>query len=171
MLDIILTMQTNSIATGGTHEAPADHMHIGDVAHATGLTQRTIRYYEELGLLPPPERTQGDFRLYTAQDVRRLAEIARLKELLGLSLAEIKVIVEADEARAQLNSEYRAAEDAPTRREKLRQFESLTTSQVAILDRKMAQMAEMKAELEARLARYRLLIAEIVQSCTEGREE
>jgi DNA-binding transcriptional MerR regulator len=154
----------------GPHGTPEQHLRIGDVADVTGLTQRTIRYYEELGLLPPPERTQGDFRLYTAQDVRRLAEIARLKELLGFSLAEIKQIVEADEVREQLKSQFRAAEDSATRLAKLRQFEELTTAQLAILDRKMAQMAEMKAELEARLARYRERILEMEPAELFGRE-
>jgi MerR family transcriptional regulator, repressor of the yfmOP operon len=136
-------------------------MHIGEVAEATGLTQRTIRYYEERGLLPTPERTLGDFRLYTGQDVRRLTEIARYKELLGFSLAEIKVIIEADEARLQLKSEFSAAGDATTRLQKLRQFEGLAAGQLAIVARKLGQMADMKSELEARLARYQERIIEI----------
>ena len=137
-----------------------DQLRIGDVAHLTGLTQRTIRYYEELGLLPPPGRTQGDFRLYTALDVRRLSEISRLKDLLGFSLAEIKQIVEADEALEHLKGEIRVAGDARTRLEKLSQFEQLTLAQLAILDRRMAQMADMKAELENRLSRCRERIRE-----------
>jgi DNA-binding transcriptional MerR regulator len=146
-------------------------MHIGEVAAATGLTQRTIRYYEELGLLPAPERTEGDFRLYTAQDVRRLSEIARLKELLGMSLAEIKQIVEADEAREQLKSEYRAAGDSKTRLEVLRQTEQLTASQIDILDRKMSQMSEMKAELRERLVRCRSQIAELSEPERAGLQQ
>ena len=105
-------MPLDTSTTGvGQLAARDQHMHIGEAAAATGLTPRTIRYYEELGLLPAPERTEGDFRLYTARDVRRLSDVARLKELLGLSLAEIKQIVEADEEREQLKSEYRAAGD------------------------------------------------------------
>jgi DNA-binding transcriptional MerR regulator len=154
-------MQEDTIKTGVVRAEEPDHMHIGQVAQATGLTQRTIRYYEELGLLPAPERTQGDFRLYTLHDVRRLTEIARLKELLGISLAEVKVIVEADEAREQLRSEYHAVEETQARLDKLHQLERLTAGQLAILDRKMAQMADMRSELEARVARYRLGIAEL----------
>jgi len=151
-----------------TAPLPSHPLRIGELSEATGLTQRTIRYYEELGLLPPPERTQGDFRVYTEQDVRRLREIARLKELLGFSLAEIKQIVDADEARQQLRSEFDAAEDVSTRVEKLRELERLTAAQLAVLDRKMAQMAEMKAELEGRLGRYGERIHEYIGGDSKG---
>jgi DNA-binding transcriptional MerR regulator len=145
-------------APGG---ATDDYMHIGQVSDVTGLTRRTIRYYEELGLLPAPERTHGDFRVYTPQDVSRLSEIARLKELLGISLSEVKEIVVANEAREQLTAHAKEASDAGARIGLLRELEGLVTSQLAILDRKMAQMAEMKSELEARAASYRDRIGEI----------
>ena len=68
--------------------APGEQLlRIGDVALRTGLTQRTIRYYEELGLLPPATRTQGDFRLFGERDILRLEKIVRLRDLFGLSLA------------------------------------------------------------------------------------
>jgi DNA-binding transcriptional MerR regulator len=140
---------------------PEDHLHIGDVAEATGLTPRTIRYYEELGLLPAPERTQGDFRVYTLRDVRRIAEIARLKGLLGFTLAEIKEIVVAEEAREQLKSELSLAGDTALRLEKLREFERIDAAQLAALDGKIALMTEMRLELEARLATYRERISEL----------
>ena len=141
-----------------TNVLPAVQMHIGDVACVTGLTQRTIRYYEELGLLPAPERTQGDFRLFTVRDVRRLSEITRLKELLGLTLAEIKEIVSAEDAREQLKCDLVLAEDMATQLEALRRLEWLTSGQLAVLDRKLAQMTELRSELVARLSEYRACI-------------
>ena len=139
-------------------------MHIGEVAEVTGLTPRTIRYYEELGLLPAPERTQGDFRLYTTRDVRRLSEISRLKQLLGFSLAEIKEIVVADEAREQIESDLHAAGVPQMRLEKLLEFDRLATAQLAVIDRKMAQLADLKADLESRLAHYREGILELTRA-------
>jgi DNA-binding transcriptional MerR regulator len=139
-------------------------MHIGEVAEVTGLTQRTIRYYEELGLLPAPERTQGDFRLYTTRDVRRLSEISRLKHLLGFSLAEIKEIVVAEDAREQLTSDLHAAADPQMRLDTLREFERLATAQLAAIDRKMAQLADLKTDLDSRLARYRENILEVTRA-------
>jgi MerR family transcriptional regulator, copper efflux regulator len=65
--------------------------HVGDVASATGLSTRAIRYYEELGLVQP-QRTDGGFRLYAPQDVEILKTVIRFKEL-GMSLEEICSLV------------------------------------------------------------------------------
>src|SRR5690348_12532193 len=66
-------------------------LRIGDVARLVGTTPRTIRYYEELGLLPEAQgRPSGGHRLYTDEEVARLQEVMRLKELLGLTLEELK---------------------------------------------------------------------------------
>src|SRR4051794_3783068 len=62
-----------------------DYLQIGEVAELTGLTQRTLRYYEELQLLDPPTRLAGGFRLYSPRDVARVRQIMRLKQLLGFS--------------------------------------------------------------------------------------
>ncbi len=61
---------------------------VGEVAEALGLTPRTIKYYEELGLLRP-ERTSGNYRSYTERDVERLSRIKRMRAI-GLSLATIR---------------------------------------------------------------------------------
>jgi DNA-binding transcriptional MerR regulator len=82
-------------------------MRIGEVAERTGTTARTIRYYEELGLLDEPgDREKGKHRSYTDADVERLTDLIRLRELLGVSLDELKTIVEAEEARAALRREW-----------------------------------------------------------------
>lgn len=65
---------------------------IGEMAVMVGLTAKTIRYYEEVGLLPNPRRSESGYRLYSTQDVGRLRLIRRAR-LLGLSLAETKDIV------------------------------------------------------------------------------
>jgi DNA-binding transcriptional MerR regulator len=65
------------------------HMQIGEVAHQTGLSLRTIRYYEEMGLVLPSARSAGGFRLYTDADIARLQLIKRMKPL-DFSLEETK---------------------------------------------------------------------------------
>ena len=68
-------------------------MRIGEVAEAVGTTSRTIRYYEEIGLLgSAADRASGQHRTYTEQDVERLRDALRLKDLLGLSLEELREI-------------------------------------------------------------------------------
>lgn len=63
-------------------------LRIGEVARRTGLTVRTLRHYDDLGLLVPSERSAGDYRLYAEADLRRLLAIQHLKSL-GLGLEEI----------------------------------------------------------------------------------
>ena len=69
-------------------DAPAVTMHIGELAEKTGLSLRTIRHYDEVGLLKPTGRTDGGFRLYTHQDFSRLMLIRRMKPL-GFPLEEM----------------------------------------------------------------------------------
>lgn len=79
---------------------------IGEVAERVGVTIRTIRYYEERGLLGACARTQGSHRLYTDADVAHLIELVRLRDLLGLSLEELEALAEAEEARAALRDQW-----------------------------------------------------------------
>jgi MerR family copper efflux transcriptional regulator len=74
-----------------TDDAPAT-MHIGELADRTGLSLRTIRHYDEVGLLKPSGRTEGGFRLYTAVDLERLILIRRMKPL-GFSLEEMMTLL------------------------------------------------------------------------------
>jgi len=142
-------------------DPPGIYLRIGEVALSTGLTQRTIRYYEEIGLLPPPTRTQGDYRLYSEPDLARLAEIVRLKSLLGFSLSDIKQIIEGEETRSQLRTEYHAADDAATRLAKLEGAITIAEAQLALVERKQAQMADLQNDLKARLVRYAQKKAEL----------
>nr|WP_255257744.1 MerR family transcriptional regulator [Arthrobacter sp.] len=63
-------------------------MHIGDLAEATGLSQRTIRHYDEVGLLPATTRSEGGFRIYTDSDLQRMLVIRSMKPL-GFTLEEM----------------------------------------------------------------------------------
>ena len=71
---------------------------IGEVAQRTGVTTRTIRYYEELGLLGESGREKGRHRLYCDGDISRLRELIRLRNLLGVSLDELKCLLVAEES-------------------------------------------------------------------------
>ena len=103
-------------------EAPPDeqaYLQIGEVAERTGVTQRTLRFYEEKGLLKPPSRLDGGFRLYSEDDVQRVERIKRLQTLLGFTLADIKEMVEAEEVKTQIRAEYRKDAEVSERRAKL----------------------------------------------------
>lgn len=70
----------------------SDSLKIGQLAAQTGLTTKTIRYYEQRGLLPEPQRSPSGYRLYSEQDVQRLAFIQKAKRL-GLSLDDVADIL------------------------------------------------------------------------------
>lgn len=73
-----------AVATAGT-------MHIGEVATRTDLSLRSLRHWEEVGLIVPSGRTGGGFRLYTEADVEKILVIRRMKPL-GFSLDEMKAV-------------------------------------------------------------------------------
>src|SRR3954452_21168124 len=98
---------TEEISAAAVPEDRPTLQTIGAVAREVGLTPRTIRYYEELGLLRPAVRVKGSDRLFDASDVQRLAEIKRLREVIGFSLGEIAELLESDETRARIRSQFR----------------------------------------------------------------
>jgi DNA-binding transcriptional MerR regulator len=79
------------------------HMHIGQVAERTGLSLRTIRHYEEVGLVPASARSQGGFRLYTEADVARLTVIRRMKPL-GFTLEQMGGLLITDRLEGRTTS-------------------------------------------------------------------
>ncbi len=126
-------------------------LQIGEVAQRTGVTQRTLRFYEEKGLLRPPSRMDGGFRLYSEEDVKRVEHIRRLQDLLGISLAEIKEMVDADEVLRELRSQYRPESAIGEKRKQLEKATAVTEAQFVIVKQKTEQMREMETQLEERL--------------------
>ena len=136
-------------------------LQIGEVADRTGVTQRTLRFYEERGLLKPPTRMEGGFRLYSEDDVGRVEQIKRLQSLLGLTLAEIKEMVEAEEVKEELRATYRPDLEVSERIERLRKRIDVTERQYDIISTKLTAMEEMKRDLEEKLERHRTTLAEL----------
>jgi len=135
----------------------ARFMQIGEVAERTGLTQRTLRYYEEKGLLRSPSRMEGGFRLYTGEDLERIEQVKKLQKLLGFSLAEIKEMIDAEDVREHLRTDYR---EAPTdeKREILLSAIEATKKQLELVNGKVAQMTDMRDIWAQKLDRYHELL-------------
>ena len=130
------------------------YLQIGEVAERTGVTQRTLRFYEEKGLLRPPSRMVGGFRLYSEQDVKRVEHIRRLQDLLGVALAEIKEMVEAEEVLRELRAQYRPDSAIDEKRRQLERAIDVVQGQYSIVKQKTEQMEEMKAQLKERLKTF-----------------
>jgi DNA-binding transcriptional MerR regulator len=138
--------------------ADEPYLQIGEVADRTGVTQRTLRFYEERGLLKPPTRMDGGFRLYSENDVGRVEQIKRLQNLLGLTLAEIKDMVEAEEVREELNATYRPDRSPEERMERISKRIEVTQLQHNIISTKLDAMLEMRKDLEEKLKHYHEVI-------------
>ena len=124
---------------------------IGALADRTGTNSPTIRYYEEIGLLPgAADREQGKHRLYTSGDVERVSEIVRLRDLLGLSLEQLSKLLEAETARADLRREYHQTQDAEARRRILGEALRHIATQLELVRDRKRELDQLEAELVAK---------------------
>ncbi len=140
-----------------TPAAPSDeaNLQIGEVAERTGVTQRTLRFYEEKGLLKPPTRMDGGFRLYSEADVQRVEQIKRLQSLLGFALADIKEMVDAEEVKMQLRAQYRPEAALSQKKSQVLKAIEVTERQHALIRQKVGALTEMQSKLTERLATFR----------------
>jgi DNA-binding transcriptional MerR regulator len=109
------------------------HLKIGELSHLTGMSPRTIRYYEEIGLLNSVKRIDGAKRAYTDEDLHRLRFIQRLKHM-GLTLSEM----------LELEDIYRIHR---TNRKVLPRLLELLGNHVGKIDERMNHLVNLKAEI------------------------
>ena len=142
--------------------APGEQLRIGDVARLAETTPRTIRYYEQMGLLPAPSsRAAGSHRTYSLEEVERLREVMRLKELLGLSLEELGTLLAAEEARAAVRAQLQREDvDPARRRELLNEALGHIDRQLELVRRRAAELAKLEDELSETRKRVRRKLRE-----------
>jgi DNA-binding transcriptional MerR regulator len=127
---------------------PSARYSIDEIAQMTNLTPRTLRFYEEIGLLPPPDRTEGGHRKYTDADVRRVERIRELKELLGYSLDDMKTILKATELLGTIKAEYRRDPDPARRLKRVAAAHALLAEQMAIVASRIARLTKVQDEYQ-----------------------
>ncbi|HEX3433810.1 MAG TPA: MerR family transcriptional regulator [Solirubrobacteraceae bacterium] len=156
-------MSSQARSTSASTADAARSLRIGDVAKLVGTTPRTIRYYEEIGLLPEaPARASGRHRAYSEPEVERLREVMRLKDLLGLSLEELRTLLSAEEARAEVRAQLRRDDvDAERRRELLQQALGHIDRQLELVRKRAGELAKLEHELGETRKRARRKIREI----------
>jgi len=130
-------------------------LRIQEVASELGLTTRSIRYYEELGLLSPAARSDGAYRLYDASDVDRLRFIKGLRDDAGFSLAEISQLLEDEAARTKAREAFSRTGDVTERRAILIDSLARLERQSGVLRDKVDRIEAMVEAVEVR--RHRLL--------------
>lgn len=123
-------------------------MQIGEVATRTELSLRTIRHYEETGLVTPSARSQGGFRLYTETDVARLMVIRRMKPL-GFTLDQMRDLLDATD---RLDAgDGLDGDERKVLLEHVRAYEQAATEQVGKLRVQLARAEDFAATLRGRL--------------------
>ncbi len=125
------------------------NLRIGEVAERTGTTPRTIRYWEEIGLLGAErDRAEGKHRNFSEADVQRISEIIRLRDLLGLSLEQLSQLLEAESARAHLRRELHRTEAPAERRRILAELQGHIATQLQMVRTRLTELTALAAELE-----------------------
>ena len=138
---------------GGSSRSPAgtvpEMSRIGEVAKLTGVTTRTLRYWEELDLLRPSSYGAGGERMYSPSDVARVTRIRNLQELLGFSLAEVRAVLDTEDIAVldRVRSELWSEALAPARRRQLLEEGVAANDQlVARLDDTLARIQAFRDE-------------------------
>ena len=147
--------------TKGRPKESAPLLRIQEAAAEVGLTARSVRYYEELGLLKPAARSEGAYRLYDETDLDRLRFIKGLRDDAGFSLAEISQLLEDEAARERGHAAYHATTDPTERRRILLDRVSSFDRQIETLQRKIARLQSMVDETQDRRARTVTRIVEL----------
>ncbi|HEX5192726.1 MAG TPA: MerR family transcriptional regulator [Solirubrobacteraceae bacterium] len=143
-----MSTTTDTDPVAGHTPAP-ERLRIGEVADRTGVTPRTIRYWEEIGLLGSAhDRPEGKHRCYTEADVERISEIVRLRDLLGLSLEQLSQLLEAESARAQLRRELKRTESPAERRRLLEEVRPHISTQLELVRARITELTQLADELE-----------------------
>jgi DNA-binding transcriptional MerR regulator len=136
-------------------------LRIQQVAAEVGLTTRSIRYYEELGLLKPAARSEGSYRLYDGDDLDRLRFIKGLRDDAGFSLAEIGQLLEDEAARARNRERFRSTSDPDERKAIIRDAFTRVDRQIASLREKIDRLEAMVGEAEGRRDHLQAHLAQI----------
>ncbi|HEY2509032.1 MAG TPA: MerR family transcriptional regulator [Streptosporangiaceae bacterium] len=142
--------------------ADGELLGIGAAAACAGVSERALRYYQQLGLITPAGCTQGGLRRYSQADLERVAWIRQLQSLLGLSLDEIGVVLRTDDRLTQLRlAYYRGSISDAGRRELISESQALLQEVRQTLKAKRTAIDTFLADLDGRIQRTDELLAQL----------
>ena len=136
-------------------------LRIGEAAQLAGVTTRTLRYWEEIGLVTPSGHRGSGERLYSTAEIDRVARIRDLQGLLGFSLAEIRAVLDADDVLDRLRSAMREGARTDRRRRLLDEAIAANDRLVARLDETLGRVEEFRRERVAKGERMRARAEEL----------
>ena len=133
---------------------------IGDVARRLGVSTRTLRYYEEVGLVTPAHRSAGGTRRYSEADLARVVRVRELQALMGFNLDEIRELLAAADGIEELRSEFRGGVSKRREIEIVTEAARLNAHTRAQVSAKVELLTTYLETLEADAARYRAFAKE-----------
>jgi DNA-binding transcriptional MerR regulator len=163
----LVARDVGTLAEEPESDGGAPGLRISEAAARAGVSARTLRYYDELGLLSPSEYTAGGERRYRPTDLVQLQRILELREALGMNLDEIKEFLESEQRLDEVRAAYRAEQELDTaaaRRQRkvlLEEALALNESLKEQLNAKLARMDAFRATLASNAERCRQLLAEL----------
>jgi DNA-binding transcriptional MerR regulator len=144
----------------GTRMSERGLLRIGEVAARAGVTTRTLRYYQEVGLLTPTTTPAGT-RFYTDDDVERLRRVLELRDVMGFDLERIKLILDSEDRLAAMRAEVQRGVSNKRRSEMVDEAMELNTRMQAEVREKIGVLEGFLAELKAKASRYRDVAEEL----------
>jgi DNA-binding transcriptional MerR regulator len=140
---------------------------IGAAAARAGVSERALRYYQQIGLITPYACTPGGTRRYSEDDLARVARIRQLQALLGFNLDEIAVVLRSEDRMAEIKLTYHQEQTSVAeRRELVRESLALQQDLRATVQAKRLAIEGFLADLDARIARASDLLAEMTAPVT-----
>jgi MerR family transcriptional regulator, repressor of the yfmOP operon len=155
---------SSEAAPGPAAPAPADEpgelIGIGAAAARAGVSERALRYYQQLDLLAPARTTPGGLRRYSAANLARVARIRELQTLLGLNLDEIAVVLRNEDRLAQIRLVWHDERTSERERRALgRECLALQEDLRATVEAKRIALDSFLADLDTRIAKVRAVLA------------
>jgi DNA-binding transcriptional MerR regulator len=149
------------LAVGDRPAAEHDELlGIGAAATRLGVSERALRYYQQLGLIVPASTTPGGLRRYSADDIARVARIRELQTLLGLNLDEIAIVLHGEDRMAEIRRTYHDARTSDDERQRLtRECIRLQEGLRGTVEAKRVALESFLADLDARIGRAQDLLA------------
>jgi DNA-binding transcriptional MerR regulator len=142
-------------------EAGDARFRIGEVAEQAGVSTRTLRYYQEIGLLDPAGVSSGGSRRYSPRDVARLRRILELRDVMGFDLDRINTILHAEDRLAELRDEVRAGVSLDRHKDVVVEAITLNNNMRAQVREKLDVLESFLAELETKATRYRQIAGDL----------
>lgn len=124
-----------------------DWLKINQVSKESGLTKRTIRYYEQIGILPPPMRSEGGIRCYTQEHIDLLIKMKNAKEALGFSLQELQYFISLGNAIEANKIDYKQSFEPDKQKEKLIEIINNINQKLILIEKKIDKIQDVRREL------------------------